>query len=218
MYLNINYIGPDGKRVLYPDLGDFGYVTTIGRGTYDGLKIRLQRRLARGLQLQGSYTLSRSRSINDVPNSMPLNQADPLNKDEFGPLWNHETHHGVVSGIVYLPRGFEVSGVLQAASARPYTAYTSGDINHDGVTGDRVEPFNARRGAALFSLDVRGTKVIRLRQGMRMDLMFEMFNVTNRANFGNFYVGNVDSPQFGQPSGQLLTPPRQAQVGARLTF
>jgi hypothetical protein len=218
MYLNINYIGPDGKRVLYPDLGDFGYVTTIGRGTYDGLKIRLQRRLSRGLQLQGSYTLSRSRSINDVPNSMPLNQADPLNKDEFGPLWNHETHHGVVSGIVYLPRGFEVSGVLQAASARPYTAYTSGDINHDGVTGDRVEPFNARRGAALFSLDVRGTKTIRLRQGMRVDLMFEVFNVTNRANFGNFYVGNVDSPQFGQPSGQLLTPPRQAQVGARLTF
>jgi hypothetical protein len=48
--------------------------------------------------------------------------------------------------------------------------------------------------------------------------MFEVFNLTNRANFGNFYVGNVDSPQFGQPSGQLLTPPRQAQVGARLTF
>jgi hypothetical protein len=35
---------------------------------------------------------------------------------------------------------------------------------------------------------------------------------------GNFYVGNVDSPQFGQPSGQLLTPPRQAQVGARLAY
>src|SRR5260370_7591915 len=143
---------------------------------------------------------------------MPLNQADPLNKDEFGPLSNHETHHGVVSGIVYLPRGFEVSVVLRAACARPYTAYTSGDINHDGVTGDRVEPFNARTGAALFSLDVRTTKTIRLRQGMRVDLMFEVFNVTNRATFGNFYVGNVDSPQFAHPSAPSPTPPRQPQL------
>jgi hypothetical protein len=218
MSININYIGPDGKRVLFPDLGDFDYVTTIGRGSYDGLKIRVQHRLSRGFQVQGSYTLSRSRSIGDGVNPTPLNQADPLNKDEFGPLSNHETHHGVVSGIVFLPRGVQVSGLLQASSPRPYTAYTNGDINGDGVTGDRVEPFNARRGAALFSLDVRGTKAIRLRQGMHVDLMFEVFNLTNRANFGNFYVGNVDSPQFGQPSGQLLTPPRQAQVGARLTF
>lgn len=218
MYLNINYRGPGGRRVLFPDLGDFGHVSTIGSGTYDGLKVRVQRRFADRLQFQGSYVLSRRNSIPDVISPVPLNQADPLNNDEFGPTDNHETHRFVLSWISKLFLGFQLSGIVQAASARPYTARVSGDINGDGVTGDRVEPYNARRGSSTFTLDMRLTKFFYFRNERRCELIFEAFNITNRANFGQFFVGNVNSPNFGRPSGQLLTGPRQAQVGIRMTF
>jgi outer membrane receptor protein involved in Fe transport len=218
MYLNINHRGPNGTRVLFPDLGDFGHVKTIGRGDYDGLKIRLQRRFSGGFQLQGSYTLSRRNSTPDAVSPVPLNQDDPLNKDEFGPTDNQENHRLVISGIARLPYGFQFSAIVQAASARPYTARVSGDINGDGVTGDRVEPYNSRRGTPTFTLDARLTKFFPLPRERSVELLFEVFNITNRANFGGFFVGNIASPNFGKPSGQLLTPPRQAQVGLRLHF
>lgn len=218
MYVNINYRGPDGRRVLFPDLGDFGHVTTIGGGSYDALKIRLQRRFSGGFQFQGSYVLARRISTPEVVSPVPLNQADPLHEDEFGPTDNHEDHRLVFSGVTKLPYSLQLSGILQAASARPYTARTSGDINGDGVTNDRVEPYNARRGTPLFTLDTRLTRFFSLPGERSLELIFEVFNLTNRANFGGFYVGNIRSANFGQPAGQLLTTPRQAQVGLRLKF
>ena len=40
---------------------------------------------------------------------------------------------------------------------------------------------------------------------MRLEFMFQAFNLINRANFGGDFQGNIRSGQFGQPTG-FITP------------
>ena len=74
---------------------------------------------------------------------------------EWGPTRNDERHRLVVSGVVELPAGFQVSPFLQLASSRPYTTTVGFDINGDGLVniadrlcaGTSVESVFAARGS-----------------------------------------------------------------------
>jgi hypothetical protein len=147
----------------------------------------------------------------------------------------------VISGSVDLGKGFRYSTILNAASARPYTAALfSGDANGDGVptvfgdinngpggsrtenvaSGDRVGQRGAFRGSPTISWDMRILKGISLRklsETARLEGLFEVFNLTNHANYGQNYFDASDQPNFGQPIA-IITPPRTAQLGARFVF
>jgi hypothetical protein len=64
----------------------------------------------------------------------------------------------------------------------------SGDPNNDGnLNNDRV-PFvgrNTLRGPNLMTVDVRVTRAISFTERVRLQLIGEAFNLTNRANFGS---------------------------------
>jgi hypothetical protein len=80
---------------------------------------------------------------------------------------------------------------------------------------------NSERGEPTWNLDARVTKLFNLGSGARkLGVFAELFNLTNRANFGNIFQGNSRSPLFRQPIGYLpgLPTSRQLQLGARLTF
>jgi hypothetical protein len=86
-----------------------------------------------------------------------------------------------------------------------------------------VVPRNALRGKPLHRLDVRLAKNFRLGP-VNLAAIAEVFNVTNRANYGS-YVGQVDSPNFGRPvsvpnfSGLgTAYAPRIGQLAFRVTF
>jgi len=88
----------------------------------------------------------------------------------------------------------------------------------------REAGFNILRGQAFFQLDTRVSKSIRLGERARLNLIFQAFDLTNRANFGNQFVGNVQSTKFRQPNG-FITPsgvivPRSfsGELGAEFTF
>jgi len=51
--------------------------------------------------------------------------------------------------------------------------------------------FNNLRGQSFFNLDTRVTKSIKIKERSDLKLIFQMFDVTNRANYGNNYDGNV---------------------------
>ena len=61
--------------------------------------------------------------------------------------------------------------------------------------------FDFLRGQDFFNLDARLTKMIKFGERANLKLMFQMFDVTNRANFGNNFDGNVHDTTFMQPLG-----------------
>jgi hypothetical protein len=85
-------------------------------------------------------------------------------------------------------------------------------------------PFNNLRGDPFFQFDLRVSKNLKFGDKPRLKLIFQAFNLTNRTNFGNNFVGNVRSASFRQPNG-FITPagvivPRSfsGEIGAQFTF
>ena len=62
-------------------------------------------------------------------------------------------------------------------------------------------PFDSLRGQAFFQMDARLSKSIRLGERGTLNLLFQGFDITNRANFGNSFGTNPRAAGFGQPTG-----------------
>ena len=84
--------------------------------------------------------------------------------------------------------------------------------------------FDNARGQVFYQLDTRFSKEFVLRERERLELIFQVFDFTNRANFGSNYQNSVRSSDFGKPIG-FITPsgvvvPRSfsGEVGARFSF
>ena len=214
---------------------------STGGNDYKALMITARRRFANRWEFNGSYTLSRATTNTDQFQFVILNQLEPNGPGEWGPTNFDETHRVVLSGTVLLPGDIQLSGIFNAASARAYTPATNGDANGDGVPtvfggtsdgpggsrtwnvaqGDRVGARGSLRGDPTVTLDLRATKIFRvpsLTPSSQVEVLFEVFNITNVTNYGNNYFDNVDDPaRFGQPIN-IITPPREAQIGLRFRF
>ncbi|MDQ5843727.1 MAG: hypothetical protein M3539_00335, partial [Acidobacteriota bacterium] len=84
--------------------------------------------------------------------------------------------------------------------------------------------FDNLRGQQFFQLDARVTKNVKIRERSNLALIFQVFDLTNRANFGNNFVTDVRQANFGTPSNFItptaVTVPHSlsAEVGVRFTF
>lgn len=79
---------------------------------------------------------------------------------------------------------------------------------------------NSQRGDPFRLLDLRVTKRFSLVRGARLEVFVEIFNLFDKANFGERFQGNALSTAFKRPIA-LMTDTgyaRQAQIGARFTF
>jgi hypothetical protein len=87
-----------------------------------------------------------------------------------------------------------------------------------------VAPYNSQRGDPYFDMDARVAKNIKLGENRNLQLAFQAFNLTNRANYGNNFGNVVDDPTFGHPIGfinptsSLLPRAFTGEFGARFTF
>jgi outer membrane receptor for ferrienterochelin and colicin len=87
-----------------------------------------------------------------------------------------------------------------------------------------VAPYNSKRGDPFFNMDARVAKNIKVGEGRNLQLMFQAFNLTNHANYGNDFGTVVDSGSFGNPVGfinptsSLLPRAFTGEFGARFTF
>jgi len=86
-------------------------------------------------------------------------------------------------------------------------------------------PFDSLRGQDFFELDTRVTKEFNFNEKGQLRLIFQAFDVTNRANFGNTFGGSVRSlSTFDQPTGYLApsgtTIPKsfRGEFGVEYTF
>jgi hypothetical protein len=227
--------------------------TDFGRSWYRGLLVALQHRPAGRLDLRASYTWSRAEDNSSVflahveDSGQGRNATDPLGLPlgfdpdrERGPAPNDRPHLGVLSGTLTLPKGLTLSAILTGRSGRPFTPLAGVDLNGDGLPlADR-----ARRDPAAFASSVgrhsermRAEATADLRIAWRralgirghLDLIFETFNILNRANFSEVhdtfgagaFPGNPQRDEAGRVAYGRYTKslaPRQAQLAMRVTY
>jgi hypothetical protein len=85
-------------------------------------------------------------------------------------------------------------------------------------------PFGNLRGNPFFELDTRLSKNFKFGEKANLELIFQAFDLTNRANFGVQYQTSLRSTQFQQPigfiaAGGVLVPKSfSGEFGARFSF
>jgi hypothetical protein len=168
------------------------------------------------------------------PTGLPIDFDPNLEK---GTSTQDQRHRFVLSGFSQLPAGFQASWLFTLASGRPYNILAGADLNGDGDGGafpsDRARRSptdastsiarNAGQLPSQATLDGRLAHRIALWAPVRIDLILEAFNLFNRTNFTD--VNNIFGPG-SYPANPLPTfglyqqagPPRQIQLGARVTF
>ena len=139
----------------------------------------------------------------------------------------------VFSGLWRLPLGFDLSGVINAQSGRPFNAAglpldSDGDSQFDNhLLGTEKGGFFSE---SLFNIDLRLAKEFRFSGGRDFMVMFEVFNLTNRANPFRISTACGDStgdglpdaggcgPSFGTGGTVEPLPGREIQIGFRFNF
>ncbi len=181
-------------------------VESAASSIYHALALKLEKRYARGFQLSAAYTFSKT--IDDNPEPIAVNPpiADNLFlSDASNPRAdrasgvNDQRHRFVLSGFWQLPsprigsrpaRGFlsgwELSGIFTAQTGLPYSALVSFDLNSDGNNANDRTPGLGRNTfylPAMVSFDPRVSRTVALIEHVRVQFIWEAFNVFNHFNF-----------------------------------
>ncbi len=130
--------------------GQITFDNTTGIAQYKGLLMRLEKRFSRRTQFLASYALGSYTGTNG-PGGVQFPGTGFNNDNWFessGPLPTDRRHILNLSGVVDLPRKFQVSFSVSAYSRPPFSVYVRGiDFNGDGtqddlLPGTRVNQFN----------------------------------------------------------------------------
>ena len=88
-----------------------------------------------------------------------------------------------------------------------------------------VVPYNSLRGNPYFNLDARLSKNVKLGENRNLQLIFQAFNLTNHANYGNNFGTSSNDPTtfrkavgFVNPTSTYLPRAFTGEFGARFTF
>jgi hypothetical protein len=231
----------------YPGFAPFTTGVTIpvnaGETDYDALMFQLEKRFSQNYSARVAYTLGYSRgNISGAFIGLsPFQVLDDLNLDlNQGPSNQDQRHNFVVSGQALVPRtgGLTVSWVARALSGLPFSltnqtldpdrngtqAEPLPDGDYAGVGDDAftVNGYKSERngayGPGFFKLDLRLGYRLRFGGARMLDVFADIFNVTDRVNFGN-PSGNQASPLFLVLTGySTSTTPRTVQLGVRYGF
>jgi Carboxypeptidase regulatory-like domain len=235
-------------------LADFVF-ESAGSSTHHGVAVSMNKRFARNYQLIGSYTFSKTIGDSDDVNFL-LGPQDPTNVRNDRALSAFDLRHRLsIAAILESPyRGgsgnawykraladFYLAPIVTARSGFPFNVTTGIDVNLDSNNNDR--PFavgrNTGLGPLFFTTDLRVGRRIRFSadKPFALELIFDAFNLFNRANFRE--VNNVTSgvlflSQLGETdvriSGETdntasqfcgftsAFAPRVIQIGAKLNF
>jgi hypothetical protein len=161
------------------------------RSRYDGMMVHLQGNVTSRFNLVANYTLSKAKTWGCVLGEL-FDYVDGV----CDPL--HATDRFVLAGIFHIPGGLETSMLAQVESARPITLTTPVDVNGFGDSLDDRAVVNGVqttldqfRGTPYMQVDLRVSRPIALREGLRMMPFIEFFNLFNRNNPGANYVTNL---------------------------
>jgi hypothetical protein len=203
------YLRPDNTK------GDIFVFRMNGRTQYTALYVTLSKRYSHGWSLDVSYTLSKSMSDVESEQTSPYSYDSDGWARMYGPSSFDARHRLAIMGVVDLPLGIQLGGLAYYRSALPWTPFYLTDVNLDSLATDMVDPNrNSRRGFDQFYINLRLSKYIDINR-LRFQLFAEVYNLTNRANFGDVF-DRLGTPTFGFPT--TSGGPRRFQFGARFDF
>jgi len=200
-YRRYEYISGVTLPAAAPNLSLF---RTDNRSRYDGLAVQAQHRFSRRFELTANYVLGKATTWGAVVGELfdyvngVADVRDPFGPGDHGPSGEDIRHRLVLAGVLQLPWKFELSTLSQFESARPFTLGTPVDINGDGTdTNDRAvvngvqTSLDQFRGTPFAQIDLRVSRNITLGERVELRPFAEFFNLSNRMNPGNNYVGDI---------------------------
>ncbi len=198
-----------------PTKGNVYMYTDKGRSDYKAIYFTLTKRFSRGWALDISYTLSESKADVETEQTIAWSYDDNAWERQYGYTNNDARHRIAASWIANLPFGFQFSGLFVYNSKTPWTALYATDVNKDSLNTDYVDwNRNSRRGFDAYTINLRLSKHITISR-FRFQVLAEVYNVTNKVNFGSIYTRH-GTANFGMPLS--AGSPRQLQFGARVDF
>jgi len=244
-----NLPDPVTRAKPYPQFGRVNFWVSTANNSYRALLLKVEKRMSNRYQFLASYTLSAAKDTQST--NLIADRYGFVSIERYGAA--DRRHRLVTSGIVQLPGDLQMSAIGDFRSDLRFNPTANfGDLNNDGYTGDlpagvlpgsgcrdlNLDAVNAARTArgltpvtqvdcpGFANVDVRLSKIFRI-GGQRAELIAQLFNVFNRANFnvpnGNISAGNDASgrPLFGQSTSLLPNinaPSRQAEFAVRFQF
>jgi Carboxypeptidase regulatory-like domain/TonB dependent receptor len=243
--------GTGGPGRPNPAFGRIAMFDSGGDSTYNGGFIQITKRFAQNFQVLASYTFSKV--IDTAPDGTAVtvgggddgkeaqNTLQP-NADR-GPGNADTRHRFVFSGVwdlnyakslnnIFLKQllsGWQLATIAQLQSGRPFSALASGDPNNDGnLSSDRAPGVgrNTITGPNFETVDLRVSRDIPFGERLRLRLIGEAFNSTNRANFNGLqntqFAFNAATKVF-TPRADFLRPlstfdPRILQLAVKVIF
>jgi hypothetical protein len=231
----------------YPVFGQFtanvNQFVNSGELDYNAVMLQVKKRFSHNYSSQVSYTYGRSRGNTSGNGAAGSNfqVRDDLHLElNEGPSNFDVPHNFTFSGTALVPRthGLNVSWVARALSGTPFTLVnTNFDPDLNGIledplpagsySGSGIDPYtvkdykperNGARGPGFLSVDMRVGYGFSLHNRKRLELSADVFNLTNRTNFGN-PTRDQASTSFLLLTGYSTSyTPRKVQLGARLEF
>jgi hypothetical protein len=219
-YRRYEYVGGvtlfNGNGTAAPDISVF---RTDNRSRYDGLAFTLRHRLSRRFDLTAHYTLAKASTWGAVVGELfdyvngVSDVRNPFGPGDHGPSGEDVRHRFVLAGDLHLPGKIELSLLGQAESARPFTLAMPFDVNGDGrddndraVVNGRQTTLDEFRGAPFVQIDLRLARPIALGERATLRPFVEFFNLLNRSNPGNNFVGDISAlpvPQSEVTAGNI---------------
>jgi hypothetical protein len=212
-FLNYNSTG------AFPQLGEVMVTNSRGKSLYRGLVIGMRKRLSRGFQFDGNYTLSKD--LDD-----DSNERDPFTDRSFSlnnlqadyALSDRDIHHKfnfILNGE--LPWALEANARIQARSAQPCTPGQTLTAPCGPGVRTATNRNSLRKDNEYFSFDWRLSKVFRFNERFSIIPTIEMFNTFNNKNL----INPLTTPGLFNFDGFLrqgVGDPRQLQLAAKFTF
>ncbi len=178
----------------------------------DQLQVRVQGKFAGKLTLMSGYTLGKAYSYADTP-------TDAYNlKGDWGPTAN-DVRHRLTTNLLYsLPYDVRVSGIYTYNTAPPYNITLGTANKNDGGNTARAPgvDFNSGRGDDFRTLDLRFSKVFKIKESKSIEGLWEMFNVGNTRNLIQYQGNQATLATFGKPRSALDA--MQGQFGLKFNF
>ena len=176
------------------------------RSSYNALMLHLQGNLSKRFNLTANYVVSSANTwgcvlgeLSDYVNGV-CNPLNPFGPGDYGPSGEDVISRFTLGGIAYVPGGFEVSTLIQAESARPFTLTTPVDVNGLGdPTNDRAvvngvqTAMDQVRGTPYVQVDLRVTRPFKIGERWNIMPFVEFFNLFNRNNPGANYVTDISA-------------------------
>jgi hypothetical protein len=222
-------ISPAG--VFAPELGRYRVEGNRGRSQIDALYLTGKVRMSK-MQIITTYALTRGLNIGDDFGTTPADVTNVNWESDWGPMLNDIRHRFTLGGVFQLPSGFQFSSSVQANTAKPYNAlagrgnYRAGERALDPSTGTMYSR-NPFLGPGFFTWDARIAKQFTIAGGRELEVLFEVFNLTNRTNlsgdagfgFNNVWGNEAQaSPDFGRASQIVPNSQFQSEFGVRFRF